>query len=213
MKKIVCFILSSFVITSILVGCQINRNNLPQNKETKNQKESISQTINFNADKVIKEDLFFNSIRPFLTTNIPYQTWDNASDIPVEEFMQLYFLNSEFDVENWETIDTDYVFVPQSIVENFIQNSFNVETHYLRTSEHYTKEKSSYKFNYENGSGGAGYPLISNIKIENNKYIITLDYSSYKNDINSNNNMSIIMTFKYDKEKDIYIYIQNKYIS
>lgn len=106
MKKSYCLVVAISIVISLFAGCEFKNSNknLPDIKKVENQEENISQNINFDGDKLIKKDLFCNSVRPFLKTKIPYQNWDNSNNIPVEDLINLYFLNAKFDTKNWETI-------------------------------------------------------------------------------------------------------------
>lgn len=136
MKKICCLVLSIFVITSLLVGCQTNKNQVP--------------TINTNDTEMLKEKY----ITPIIKSGV-YGNWETAEDILPICLLEFYFYSGNLDYDKVEVENSMYscysYYFNQDKLENFIMKYFDVTPEYIRKADDYKKDKNAYIFGGING--------------------------------------------------------------
>ena len=182
MKKICCLVLSIFVLITLLVGCQTNKNQVP--------------TINTQNTEMLKEKY----ITPIVKSGV-YGNWENAEDINPRYLFEFYqYSGNLYDYDSKGNHATYYY--NQEKVENFIMKYFDVTSDYLKESEQYEKDKNAYSLL---GINGGEIPTkITAAKQEDD--ILTINYEIL--DINGETYMICESNIKLI-DKDNYKYISS----
>lgn len=154
MKKIYCLVLSIFVITSVLVGCQTNKNQVPN--------------INTNDTQMLKEKYITPIVNSCVGCLI---SWEVAEDINHRNLFEFYqYSGNLYDYDSKGNHATYYY--NQEKVENFIMKYFDVTSDSLKESDQYDKDKNAYCLS---GISGGEIPTkITGAKQQDD--ILTINY-------------------------------------
>lgn len=152
--------------------------NISEISEEKNSSQPlINQNNSSNPINVNDfDELSQKYIKPVFYAGITYYSWDNAEQIPANNFSIFYLIKCIYEThsDTWVTMT-----VSAKDVETFIQGYFDVTTEHLRQADNFDKDSQTYEFG--NGIGAGSTYEITDVQKKDQSLTIFFNYITADN--------------------------------
>ena len=173
MKQVISKLLMVILVLG-LSGCggQPYDGGIKASSETDSSKSPSLNNVSIDLNDY--ESLTKEYLAPLVLSSITSTTWSNADEILPHRFGLFYVAKKSsadsLNSTNWDTTPFD-----AEEVESLVKNYFDISSEYLRSSNYYDADSSSYTFE---SLGGATSFKVVDAKLDDQKLLLSYEYYS-----------------------------------
>ena len=170
--------ISTLLVAMLLLGLsgcgtKVPGDEIKSNPETDLAESSIAN-INGSINLSDYEALTKEYLAPLALSSITVTTWNNANEILPHRF-GLFYVAKKSSADSSNSTNWDTTSVDAEEVESLIKNYFDISLEYLRSSDYYDVDSSSYTF--ESLGGAASFKVVD-AKLNAQKLLLGYEYYS-----------------------------------